>query len=77
MEPKKIFVTGISGCVGHYLYDVLAADPGIHLFLLVRNPRKLRFSCKENSPVELIHDSLENIHLYGGLPSILPPCWSK
>jgi nucleoside-diphosphate-sugar epimerase len=67
MRPKKIFVTGISGCVGHYLYDVLAADPDIHLFLLVRNPQKLQFSCEKNPRVELIHDSLEHIHLYADL----------
>jgi nucleoside-diphosphate-sugar epimerase len=41
---QEVFVTGVSGCVGHYLFDELAADDRYHLHLLVRDPARLRFS---------------------------------
>lgn len=40
---EHVFITGISGCVGHYLFDALAADPRYHLHLLVRDVSRLRF----------------------------------
>lgn len=67
MESRNIFITGIGGCVGHYLYDLLSADSRNRLFLLVRNPGKLHFSCEENSRIRIIHDHLENIHLHAEL----------
>lgn len=42
-EPQHVFITGISGCVGHYLFDELADDPRYHLHLLVRDVGRLRF----------------------------------
>lgn len=39
----NVFITGISGCVGHYVFDALAEIPDLHLYLLVRDPAKLRF----------------------------------
>ena len=58
---KKIFVTGISGCVGHYLFDELAPEGDYHLFLLVRDPAKLRFAYQDNPRVTVIKGDLENI----------------
>ncbi len=43
---EHVFITGISGCVGHYLFDELAADPRYHLHLLVRDTSRLRFDYK-------------------------------
>ncbi|HEY9855164.1 MAG TPA: NAD(P)-dependent oxidoreductase [Stenomitos sp.] len=40
---ERVFITGISGCVGHYLFDELADDPRYHLYLLVRDVARLRF----------------------------------
>lgn len=39
----RVFITGISGCVGHYVYDALAEEADLELFLLVRDPARLRF----------------------------------
>lgn len=39
----NVFITGISGCVGHYVFDALCDLPDLQLFLLVRDPAKLRF----------------------------------
>ncbi|MFC1571054.1 NAD-dependent epimerase/dehydratase family protein [Candidatus Margulisiibacteriota bacterium] len=58
---KKIFITGISGCVGHYLYDVLGNDPNYELYLFVRTPKNIKFDYKANPRVKLIHDDLNNI----------------
>ena len=41
MTVQNILITGISGSVGHYLFDVLAGDPRYHLYLVIRNPKKL------------------------------------
>jgi nucleoside-diphosphate-sugar epimerase len=40
---QNVLITGASGCVGHYVVEELAQHPEFHLFLLVRNPAKLRF----------------------------------
>ncbi len=57
---KKIFITGISGCVGHYLFDELSADPDYELYLLVRKPQRLLFNYQRKN-VHIIHDDLKNI----------------
>lgn len=36
---RKIFLTGASGCVGHYVLDELLKDPQNHIYALVRNPQ--------------------------------------
>lgn len=56
---KKVFITGASGCVGHYVVDNLADD--YQLYLLVRNPDKLLFDPGEKDNIEIIKDDLDNI----------------
>jgi len=58
---KKIFITGASGCVGHYVFDQLIKNPDYHLYLLVRNPAKLMFDCKAFPNVTVIQGGMENI----------------
>lgn len=43
MMIEHVFITGASGCVGHYVVEALASDPRYHLHLLVRDPSRLRF----------------------------------
>jgi nucleoside-diphosphate-sugar epimerase len=64
---KKIFVTGISGCVGHYLFDELSPASDYHLYLLVRDPAKLRFEHKNDPRVSVIQGDLENIAQHSAL----------
>lgn len=59
---KKIFVTGISGCVGHYLYDFLKQRTDCEIYLLVRNKSRLKF--KVSSTTTIIEDDLKNIEKY-------------
>ncbi len=64
---KKLFITGISGCVGHYLFDALADNPDYELYLLVRTPQKLKFDHQSRKNVTIIQNSLENIGKYSAL----------
>jgi nucleoside-diphosphate-sugar epimerase len=64
---QKIFITGASGCVGHYLFDLLADDPGYELHLLVRDPSKLKFDHRFYPNVFVIKDDLCNIGHYADL----------
>ena len=57
----KIFITGISGCVGHYLFDYLSQNPDYEFYLLVRNPEKIKFEYKNNPKIHIIIDDLEHI----------------
>ena len=38
----RIFITGASGCIGHYLVETLIENTDHELFLMMRNPAKLR-----------------------------------
>lgn len=64
---KKVFITGISGCVGHYLFDELSKKREDHLSLLVRQPQKLKFKPADFPNVTLIQDDLQNIRQYSKL----------
>jgi nucleoside-diphosphate-sugar epimerase len=61
MKKKKVFITGITGCVGHYVYKLLASDEKYHLYLLVRNLSKIQFKYQNNPNITIINSSLENI----------------
>src|SRR3989338_2712337 len=64
---KNIFITGISGCVGHYIFDQLSRDPDYHLYLLVRDPKRLRFDPKKFPNVTVIQDELKNAAKYADI----------
>lgn len=44
MQTKQVFITGASGCVGHYLINECLSQPNLHIHVLVRYPEKLKFS---------------------------------
>ncbi|MFA6170383.1 MAG: NAD(P)-dependent oxidoreductase [Candidatus Margulisiibacteriota bacterium] len=58
---KKIFITGLSGCVGHYLFDELIGDPNLELYCLIRTPQKLRFDPQAYPRLKIIIDDMNNI----------------
>lgn len=53
--------------MGHYLYDVMADDPNLELYLLVRNPQKLKFNPKSRPNVTVIQNDLDNIEKHADL----------
>lgn len=67
MTRKRIFVTGASGCIGHYVVDALIQDTTHELFLLVRNPDKLKFDYNSRPGVKLLQGDLREIEQFGDL----------
>lgn len=63
MLKKSIFITGSTGCIGHYVLDRFMADVDCDLHLLVRDPNK--FPARYLKPhVHLHAGDLENIQLH-------------
>ncbi|MBD2101593.1 NAD(P)-dependent oxidoreductase [Leptolyngbya sp. FACHB-261] len=64
-EPKRVFVTGASGCVGHYLAECLIQETDYDLFFLVRNPAKLRVDCNARPGITVLEGDLHQIEQFG------------
>lgn len=56
----RVFITGGSGCVGHYLVRHFMALPDAEITLLLRNPGKLNLSDDERARIEIIEGDLTN-----------------
>ncbi|NEP03603.1 MAG: NAD(P)-dependent oxidoreductase [Okeania sp. SIO2G4] len=69
MSHKRIFVTGASGCIGHYIVESLIQNTQHELFLLVRNPEKLKVDYKARSGVNLLTANLREIERFSDLLS--------
>jgi nucleoside-diphosphate-sugar epimerase len=67
MAAKRIFVTGASGCIGHYITEVLIQQTGHELFLLVRNPAKLQIDCAARSGVTVVQGDMRDIERFSRL----------
>jgi nucleoside-diphosphate-sugar epimerase len=57
----RIFVTGASGCIGHYIADLLIKNTDHELFLLVRNPSKLKFDYNHREGVNILQGDLAQV----------------
>ncbi|MGP0127876.1 MAG: NAD-dependent epimerase/dehydratase family protein [cyanobacterium endosymbiont of Rhopalodia musculus] len=58
---KRIFLTGASGCIGHYMTEALIQETAHELFLLVRNPEKLQIDYKARPNIHLLIGDLESV----------------
>ncbi|MDX2230189.1 MAG: NAD(P)-dependent oxidoreductase [Leptolyngbyaceae cyanobacterium bins.349] len=67
MSPKRIFVTGASGCVGHYLVETLIQETDHDLFLLVRNPDKLKVHYNARPGVTVLQGNMQDIEDFSDL----------
>ncbi|AFY79453.1 nucleoside-diphosphate-sugar epimerase [Pleurocapsa sp. PCC 7327] len=63
----RIFLTGASGCIGHYLAEALIQETKHELFLLVRNPNKLKFDYKARPGIAILQGNLQEIENYSEL----------
>lgn len=63
----RIFLTGASGCIGHYLAEALIEETEHELFLLVRNPDKLKFNYQARNGVEILSADLRDIEQFSDL----------
>jgi nucleoside-diphosphate-sugar epimerase len=67
MTAKRIFVTGASGCVGHYLVEALIQETDHDLFLLVRNPDRLKVDYNQRPGVTVLQGDLHMIEQFSDL----------
>ncbi|NJR66232.1 MAG: NAD(P)-dependent oxidoreductase [Leptolyngbyaceae cyanobacterium CRU_2_3] len=67
MTVKRIFVTGASGCIGHYIADLLIQKTDHDLFFLVRDPAKLQFNYQSRPGITVIQGDLREIEQVGRL----------
>ncbi len=63
---ESIFITGATGCIGHYVLDLLRDDPRYQLHLLCRDPKRLRFD----------YEAYPNIHIHIGNMETIETCRS-
>jgi nucleoside-diphosphate-sugar epimerase len=63
----RIFMTGASGCIGHYLAETLIQTTAHDLFLLVRDPSKLQFNYNARPGITLLEGDMREIERVGRL----------
>jgi nucleoside-diphosphate-sugar epimerase len=67
MTSKRIFLTGASGCIGHYITEALIQETDHELYLLVRNPKKLGFDYEARPGITILQGDLLQIERFGNL----------
>ncbi len=65
--PQRIFLTGGSGCVGHYILESLINQTDHELYVLVRNPEKLLINTQVRPGVKIIQGDLSDIEQFSDL----------
>lgn len=63
----RIFITGASGCIGHYLVETLIENTGHELFLMMRNPAKLQVPTDQRPGVTLLTGDMRGVAQYADL----------
>jgi nucleoside-diphosphate-sugar epimerase len=63
----RIFVTGASGCVGHYVSETLIQNTDHELFLLVRDPAKLKVDTTVRPGINVVQGDMNEIGLLADL----------
>ncbi|MDJ0554917.1 MAG: NAD(P)-dependent oxidoreductase [Microcoleaceae cyanobacterium MO_207.B10] len=67
MSNKKILITGASGCIGHYLVEDLIQNTQHELYLLVRNPEKLKVDYKARTGINILVANMREIDKFSSL----------
>jgi nucleoside-diphosphate-sugar epimerase len=58
---KRIFITGASGCIGQYITETLIRETSHELYLLVRDPGKLKIHLNERPGIQVLSADLRSI----------------
>jgi nucleoside-diphosphate-sugar epimerase len=66
-RKMRILITGASGCIGHYLVETLIEHTDHELFLLMRNPAKLKVSTHQRSGVQVLKGDMREIARFADL----------
>ena len=61
MNSKKIFITGATGCIGHYIVETLIQQTKHELYLLVRNRDRLKIDCQARPGIHILESDLREI----------------
>ncbi|MGB7375246.1 MAG: NAD(P)-dependent oxidoreductase [Rivularia sp. (in: cyanobacteria)] len=61
MSQKRILVTGASGCIGHYISELLIEETEHELYLLVRNPDKLKIDTLVRPGIHVLQGDMQKI----------------
>lgn len=67
MTPKRILVTGASGCIGHYITEALIQETDHELYLLVRNPNKLQVDTQFRPGITVLQGDMREINQFSSL----------
>jgi nucleoside-diphosphate-sugar epimerase len=67
MPEKRILLTGASGCIGHYITEVLIQQTTHELYLLVRNPGKLQIDLQVRPGVTVLQGDMRTINQFATL----------
>ena len=67
MNQKRIFITGASGCIGHYITTALIHHTNHELYLFVRNPEKLQIDPEIRPGITVLTGDMQKIHLLADL----------
>lgn len=62
--PKRVFITGASGCVGHYIVESLMQHTDYDLYLLVRNRAKLQIDTMARPGVTVLEGGMQDMIQY-------------
>ncbi|MGA9382043.1 MAG: NAD-dependent epimerase/dehydratase family protein [Phormidium sp.] len=57
----RILITGASGCIGQYITETLIKETEHELFLLVRDPRKLKIDCNSRPGINIVQGDMKYI----------------
>lgn len=58
---KRILVTGASGCIGHYISDVLIRETPHELYLLARDPNKFKIDVNLRPGIHLVSGDMRHL----------------
>lgn len=63
----RIFITGPSGCIGHYLVETLIENTDHELFLMMRNPAKLQVPTDTRPGVHVLQGDMREVVQFSDL----------
>ena len=63
----RIFITGASGCIGHYLVETLIENTDHELFLMMRNPAKLQVPVDQRGGVHVLQGDMREVAQFADL----------
>jgi len=63
----RIFITGASGCIGHYLSETLIENTDHELFLMMRNPAKLKVPTDRRPGITVLQGDMREVAQFSDL----------